>query len=146
VLGWIYWIAMQTGVPPKPAASVARLVPGFVPEFSAIAFAGAGRDHRLVLAGALAHRAPPRRALENAGAAGRRHRAVLDAAHDAVAAAHRLRAQLRAAGACGGGARRPAELRRRAGTEPAAHRGAAHHGNFNVQPLLLGTATAPGCW
>ena len=38
VLGWIYWIAMQTGVPPKPAASVARLVPGFVPEFSPTAF------------------------------------------------------------------------------------------------------------
>ncbi|MET3916132.1 4-amino-4-deoxy-L-arabinose transferase-like glycosyltransferase [Variovorax sp. OAS795] len=38
VLGWIYWVAMQTGVPPKPAASVARLVPGFVPEFSAIPF------------------------------------------------------------------------------------------------------------
>ncbi len=38
VLGWIYWIAMQTGVPPKPAASVARLVPGFVPEFSAVPF------------------------------------------------------------------------------------------------------------
>ena len=37
VLGWVYWIAMQTGVPPKPAASVARLVPGFVPEFSLIA-------------------------------------------------------------------------------------------------------------
>ncbi|SFO24962.1 MULTISPECIES: hypothetical protein [unclassified Variovorax] len=38
LLGWIYWIAMQTGYPPKPAASVARLVPGFVPEFSPIAF------------------------------------------------------------------------------------------------------------
>jgi len=37
LLGWIYWIAMQTGVPPKPAASVTRLVPGFVPEFSPIA-------------------------------------------------------------------------------------------------------------
>jgi 4-amino-4-deoxy-L-arabinose transferase-like glycosyltransferase len=37
VLGWVYWIAMQTGVPPKAAASVARLVPGFVPEFSPIA-------------------------------------------------------------------------------------------------------------
>lgn len=37
VLGWVYWIAMQTGVPPKPAASVARLVPGFVPELSPIA-------------------------------------------------------------------------------------------------------------
>ena len=39
VLGWIYWIAMQTGVPTKPAASVARLVPGFVPGFSPTAFA-----------------------------------------------------------------------------------------------------------
>jgi 4-amino-4-deoxy-L-arabinose transferase-like glycosyltransferase len=38
VLGWIYWIAMQTGVPPKPAASVSRLVPGFVPEFSVVPF------------------------------------------------------------------------------------------------------------
>jgi len=38
VLGWVYWIAMQTGVPPKPAASVARLVPGFVPEFSMVPF------------------------------------------------------------------------------------------------------------
>ena len=38
VLGWIYWVAMQTGVPPKPAASVARLVPGFVPEFSVVPF------------------------------------------------------------------------------------------------------------
>jgi 4-amino-4-deoxy-L-arabinose transferase-like glycosyltransferase len=37
VLGWVYWVAMQTGVPPKPAASVARLVPGFVPELSPIA-------------------------------------------------------------------------------------------------------------
>jgi len=31
---WAYWIAMQTGVPPKMAASVARLVPGYVPQFS----------------------------------------------------------------------------------------------------------------
>ena len=31
---WAYWIAMQTGVPPKMAASVTRLVPGFVPQFS----------------------------------------------------------------------------------------------------------------
>ncbi len=36
-IGWVYWIAMQTGVPAKPAASVARLVPGFVPEFSVFA-------------------------------------------------------------------------------------------------------------
>ena len=31
---WGYWIAMQTGVPPKMAASITRLVPGFVPTFS----------------------------------------------------------------------------------------------------------------
>jgi hypothetical protein len=32
------WVAMQTGVPAKPAANVAKLAPGFVPEFSAVAF------------------------------------------------------------------------------------------------------------
>lgn len=35
---WIIWIAMQTGVPAKPAANVARLAPGFVPSFSLAAF------------------------------------------------------------------------------------------------------------
>lgn len=30
-LVWLIWIAMQTGVPPKPAANIARLVPGFEP-------------------------------------------------------------------------------------------------------------------
>lgn len=34
VIIWGYWIAMQTGMPPKMAASVTRLVPGFVPSFS----------------------------------------------------------------------------------------------------------------
>jgi 4-amino-4-deoxy-L-arabinose transferase-like glycosyltransferase len=34
VIIWGYWIAMQTGVPPKMAASVARLIPDFVPRFS----------------------------------------------------------------------------------------------------------------
>ena len=38
VIGWFYWGAMLTGMPAKPAASVARLVPGFVPHFSVIAF------------------------------------------------------------------------------------------------------------
>lgn len=28
---WTVWVAMQTGVPPKPAANVARLAPGFEP-------------------------------------------------------------------------------------------------------------------
>lgn len=35
---WGYWIAMQTGVPPKMAASITRLVPGFTPTFSWINF------------------------------------------------------------------------------------------------------------
>jgi len=34
---WVIWIAMQTGVPAKPAANVAKLAPGFVPQFSALA-------------------------------------------------------------------------------------------------------------
>jgi hypothetical protein len=35
---WVVWIALQTGVPRQPAANVARLLPGFEPEFSLIAF------------------------------------------------------------------------------------------------------------
>ncbi|CAM3374327.1 hypothetical protein [Paracidovorax anthurii] len=35
---WVIWISLQTGVPAKPAANVARLAPGFTPQFSAIAF------------------------------------------------------------------------------------------------------------
>ncbi|MBU2407331.1 MAG: hypothetical protein KKC79_01635, partial [Gammaproteobacteria bacterium] len=35
---WVIWVAMLTGVPAKPAANVAKLAPGFVPEFSAVAF------------------------------------------------------------------------------------------------------------
>ena len=34
---WVIWIAMQTGFPAKPAANVAKLAPGFVPVFSALA-------------------------------------------------------------------------------------------------------------
>ena len=34
VIIWVVWIAMQTGVPPQPAANVARLAPGFAPSFS----------------------------------------------------------------------------------------------------------------
>ena len=34
---WVIWIAMQTGVPAKPAANVAKLAPGFVPQFSVLA-------------------------------------------------------------------------------------------------------------
>jgi len=35
---WVIWVAMQTGVPTKPAANVAKLAPGFVPEFSLLLF------------------------------------------------------------------------------------------------------------
>jgi 4-amino-4-deoxy-L-arabinose transferase-like glycosyltransferase len=31
---WVVWFSMQTGVPAKPAENVARLAPGFAPEFS----------------------------------------------------------------------------------------------------------------
>jgi hypothetical protein len=36
---WVIWISMQTGVPAKPAANVAKLAPGFVPTFSLLPFA-----------------------------------------------------------------------------------------------------------
>jgi len=35
---WVVWAAMITGVPAKPAANVAKLAPGFVPEFSLVLF------------------------------------------------------------------------------------------------------------
>ncbi|HEX2545496.1 MAG TPA: hypothetical protein VHL79_11485, partial [Ramlibacter sp.] len=35
---WVIWISLQTGVPAKPAANVAKLAPGFVPSFSPLAF------------------------------------------------------------------------------------------------------------
>ncbi len=44
---WVIYVAMQTGVPPKPAANVAKLAPGFVAQFSAPALL-------LALAGSLA--------------------------------------------------------------------------------------------
>jgi 4-amino-4-deoxy-L-arabinose transferase-like glycosyltransferase len=34
---WVIYLSMQTGIPAQPAANVARLAPGFVPHFSAIA-------------------------------------------------------------------------------------------------------------
>ena len=33
---WVVWISLQTGVPAKPAANVAKLAPGFEPSFSLI--------------------------------------------------------------------------------------------------------------
>lgn len=38
IIIWVIWVAMQTGVPAKPAANVAKLAPGFVPHFSVVAF------------------------------------------------------------------------------------------------------------
>ena len=35
---WVVWIAMQTGVPPQPAANVARLAPGFESRFVILPF------------------------------------------------------------------------------------------------------------
>lgn len=35
---WVIWVAMMTGVPAKPAANVAKLAPGFQPEFGLLAF------------------------------------------------------------------------------------------------------------
>ena len=35
---WVMWLAIQTGFPPRPAANVARLAPGFVPSFGLLAF------------------------------------------------------------------------------------------------------------
>jgi hypothetical protein len=36
---WVIYVSMQTGVPAKPAANVARILPGFVPQFSMLALA-----------------------------------------------------------------------------------------------------------
>ena len=38
---WVIWLSMQVGIPPKPAANIARLAPGFVPSFSLVAFLAA---------------------------------------------------------------------------------------------------------
>lgn len=38
---WVVWVSLQTGVPAKPAANVARLAPGFEPSFSLVAFLAA---------------------------------------------------------------------------------------------------------
>lgn len=39
LLVWVIYMAMHTGVPAKPAANVAKLAPGYVPQFSALALA-----------------------------------------------------------------------------------------------------------
>lgn len=41
VVIWVVWVAMETGVPAKPAANVARLAPGFEPVFQWPAFVAA---------------------------------------------------------------------------------------------------------
>lgn len=37
VTAWVLYVSVQTGLPAKPAANVARLFPGFVPQFSLLA-------------------------------------------------------------------------------------------------------------
>ena len=92
---WVIYVAMQTGVPAKPAANVLKLAPGFRARFSwlplIVAIAG---QRRLAVAGALAHRAPPRRAVEAAWCCRPAAWRWLAAADDAVAAAPGLRPQL----------------------------------------------------
>jgi len=41
VVIWVVWISMQTGVPAKPAANVAKLAPGFEPSFALLPFIAA---------------------------------------------------------------------------------------------------------
>ena len=41
IIIWVVWVAMQTGVPAKPAANVAKLAPGFEPIFQWPAFVAA---------------------------------------------------------------------------------------------------------
>ena len=36
---WVIWLSLQTGIPAKPAANIARLAPGFEPQFSVLALA-----------------------------------------------------------------------------------------------------------
>jgi 4-amino-4-deoxy-L-arabinose transferase-like glycosyltransferase len=140
VLGWIYWIAMQTGVPPKPAASVARLVPGFVPEFSPIAVA-------LAIAATIAwcwlvrwrtgrHRAALWKTLVlPAGGTALCWMLLMTLWLPPIDYARSYVPQIRAVAERVGQPRCIAEL---ALSRPhiAALR---HHGNFNLQPLLLGT-------
>lgn len=38
---WVIWISLQTGVPAKPAANVAKLAPGFEPSFALLPFLAA---------------------------------------------------------------------------------------------------------
>jgi 4-amino-4-deoxy-L-arabinose transferase-like glycosyltransferase len=38
---WVIWFSLQTGLPAKPAANIARLAPGFEPRFSIVALAAA---------------------------------------------------------------------------------------------------------
>ncbi len=49
---WVVWVAMETGVPAKPAANVARLAPGFEPVFQwpAVLAAAAGTVAWIALA------------------------------------------------------------------------------------------------
>ena len=149
IIIWVIWIAMQTGLPAKPAANVARLAPGFVPQLLA---AGLRRSRWPPpspgpgwCAGAPAATAPRS---GRPGAAGRRRGAVLAAGDDAVAAGAGLRAQLRAAGATRSSSTIDAPgLRRRARPDRGQHRGAAlPRRSSTCSRCRRRSASAPGCW
>jgi len=140
LLGWIYWIAMQTGYPPKPAASVARLVPGFVPEFSPFAFV-------LALAATIAwcwlvrwrtgrHRAALWKTLVlPAGGTALCWMLLMTLWLPPIDYARSYLPQVRAVMERVGQPKCVAEL-----ALSRAHIAALqHHGNFDLQPLLLGT-------
>jgi hypothetical protein len=107
---WVIYTSVQTGVPAKPAANIARLAPISWLVLGSAAPSGAG----LAVAAALAHRTAPRSAVEEPGAAGRRRHAVLAAADDAGAADARLRPQQPAAGGTNRTARAHRAMHRRA--------------------------------
>ena len=140
VLGWMYWIAMLTGAPRKPAASVARLVPGFVAEFSPVAFV-------LALAATLAwcwlvrwrtgrHRAALWKTLVlPAGGTALCWMLLMTLWLPSIDYARSYAPQVRAVAERVGQPSCIAEL-----ALSRAHIAALrHHGQFNLQPLLLGT-------
>ena len=153
---WVIWLSLQTGIPPKPAANVARLAPGFEPSFSFVAFAAALGGHRgLGLAGALAHRTASLGHLEKPGVAGGGRGPVLAVADDALVAGAGLRPQLHRGGEGRASRHGQARLHRGMGPDPqpdrrvarsrAARRAAAQQpGHLCVAAVAHGAVTRDG--
>ena len=66
---WVVWIAMLTSFPPQPAANVERLLPGLSRTFVILPSVCRAGHAGLGLAGEVACGPPPRRHLEEPGAA-----------------------------------------------------------------------------